>query len=44
MYLYRVATNDGNYFYAAALSVALALVTFVFSFSVLRLIRRQAGV
>ena len=44
MYLYQVATSGGDYFYAAALSVTLALVTFVFSFSVLRLIRRQAGV
>jgi len=41
LYLYHVATSGGDYFYAAALSVALTLVTFVFSFSVLWLIRRQ---
>lgn len=44
MYMYQTATGGGNYYYAAALSVALALVTGIFSFSVLRLVRRKAGV
>jgi multiple sugar transport system permease protein len=36
------AYND--YYYAAALSVVLALVTFVLSFGFLRVTQRQAGV
>ena len=44
LYLYNTTVSGGNYFYGAALSVVLALVTAVFSFSILRLVRRQAGV
>ena len=44
LYAYNVAFGNNNYYYAAALSVVLALVTFVFSFGVLRVTQRQAGV
>lgn len=43
-YAYSAAFAYNNYYYAAALSVVLALVTFVFSFGFLRVTRRQAGV
>ena len=44
LYAYNVAFGDNNYYYAAAIAVVLALVTFVFSFGFLRLTQRQAGV
>lgn len=44
LYAYNVAFSYNNYYYAAALSVVLALVTFVFSFGVLRVTQRQSGV
>jgi len=44
LYAYNTAFAYNNYYYAAALSVVLALVTFVFSFGFLRVTRRQAGV
>ncbi|GLV54621.1 sugar ABC transporter permease [Dictyobacter sp. S3.2.2.5] len=44
LYAYNSAFAYNNYYYAAALSVILALVTFVFSFGFLRVTRRQAGV
>ncbi len=44
LYAYSTAFTNNNYYYAAALSVVLALVTCVFSFSVLRVTQRQAGV
>jgi len=44
LYAYNAAFAYNNYYYAAALSVVLALVTFVFSFGFLRVTRRQAGV
>jgi multiple sugar transport system permease protein len=43
-YAYNMAFAYNNYYYAAALSVVLALVTFVFSFGFLRVTQRQAGV
>ena len=43
-YAYYTAFGNNNYYYAAALSVVLALVTFVFSFGFLRVTQRQAGV
>jgi multiple sugar transport system permease protein len=43
-YAYTTAFSNNNYYYAAALSVVLALVTCIFSFSVLRVTQRQAGV
>lgn len=44
LYAYNTAFAYNNYYYAAALSVVLALVTFIFSFGFLRVTRRQAGV
>ena len=44
LYAYNAAFAYNNYYYAAALSVVLALVTFVFSFGFLRVTRQQAGV
>ncbi len=43
-YAYTTAFSNNNYYYAAALSVVLAVVTCIFSFSVLRVTQRQAGV
>ncbi len=43
-YSYTTAFSNNNYFYAAALSVVLAIITCIFSFSVLRVTQRQAGV
>ncbi len=43
-YAYTTAFSDNNYYYAAALSVVLAVITCIFSFSVLRVTQRQAGV
>jgi multiple sugar transport system permease protein len=40
-YAYNMAFTYNNYYYAAALSVVLALVTFVLSFGFLRVTRRQ---
>jgi multiple sugar transport system permease protein len=44
LYAYNSAFAYNNYYFAAALSVVLALVTFVFSFGFLRVTQRQAGV
>ncbi len=44
LYAYNTAFGNNNYYYAAAMSVVLALVTFVFSFGFLRVTQRQAGV
>ncbi len=44
LYAYFTAFNDNNYYYTAALSVVLAIVTFIFSFGFLRLTQRQSGV
>jgi multiple sugar transport system permease protein len=43
-YAYTTAFSNNNYYYAAALSVVLAVITCIFSFSVLRVTQRQAGV
>ena len=43
-YAYTTAFSNNNYYYAAALSVVLAIITCIFSFSVLRVTQRQAGV
>lgn len=43
-YAYTTAFSNNNYYYAAALSVVLAVITCIFSFSVLRITQRQAGV
>ena len=43
-YAYTTAFANNNYYYAAALSVVLAVITCIFSFSVLRVTQRQAGV
>ena len=44
LYAYNTAFGNNNYYYAAAMSVVLAFVTFVFSFGFLRVTQRQAGV
>lgn len=44
IYAYNTAFANNNYYYAAALSVVLALVTFAFSFGFLRVTQRQSGV
>jgi len=44
LYAYNLAFAYNNYYFAAALSVVLALVTFIFSFGFLRVTQRQAGV
>ncbi len=44
LYAYFTAFNNNNYYYTAALSVVLAIVTFVLSFGFLRLTQRQSGV
>ena len=44
LYAYTTAFSNNNYYYAAALSVVLAVITCIFSFSVLRVTQRQAGV
>ena len=41
---YYTAFGNNNYYYAAAMSVALAIVTCVLSFGFLRVTQRQAGV
>jgi multiple sugar transport system permease protein len=43
-YDYNMAFAYNNYYYAAALSIVLALVTFVLSFGFLQVTRRQSGV
>lgn len=43
-YAYTTAFSNNNYYYAAALSVVLAVITCIFSFSVLRFTQKQAGV
>ena len=43
-YAYTTAFSNNNYYYAAALSVVLAVITCIFSFSVLRVTQRQSGV
>jgi multiple sugar transport system permease protein len=43
-YAYTTAFSNNNYYYAAAISVVLAIITCIFSFSVLRVTQRQAGV
>lgn len=43
-YAYTTAFLDNNYYYAAALAVVLAVITCIFSFGVLRVTQRQAGV
>ncbi len=43
-YAYTTAFSNNNYYYAAALSVVLAVITCIFSFSILRVTQRQAGV
>jgi multiple sugar transport system permease protein len=43
-YAYTTAFSNNNYYYAAALAVVLAVITCIFSFSVLRVTQRQAGV
>jgi multiple sugar transport system permease protein len=44
LYAYSMAFAYNDYYYAAALSVVLALVTFILSFGFLRVTQRQAGV
>lgn len=44
IYAYTLAFGESNYYYAAALAVVLALVTFILSFSFLRLTQRHSGV
>jgi len=44
LYAYFTAFSNNNYYYTAALSVVLAIVTFILSFSFLRLTQRQSGV
>lgn len=44
LYAYSMAFAYNNFYYAAALSVVLALVTFILSFGFLRVTQRQAGV
>ena len=44
LYAYFSAFSNNNYFFTAALSVVLAVVTFILSFSFLRLTKRQSGV
>jgi multiple sugar transport system permease protein len=44
LYDYNMAFAYNDYYYAAALSVVLALVTFILSFGFLRVTQRQAGV
>lgn len=44
LYAYNTAFAYNNYYYAATLSVVLALVTFIFSFGFLKVTQRQAGV
>ena len=43
-YAYTTAFSNNNYYYAAALAVVLAVITCIFSFSVLHVTQRQAGV
>ena len=44
LYAYYTAFGNNNYYYAAAISVVLALVTCVLSFGFLRVTQRQSGV
>jgi multiple sugar transport system permease protein len=44
LYAYNVAFANNDYHYAAALAMMLALVTFVFSYLFMRLVRRYSGV
>jgi multiple sugar transport system permease protein len=41
---YYTAFGNNNYYYASAMAVLLALITFVLSFGFLRITQRQAGV
>jgi multiple sugar transport system permease protein len=43
-YAYYTAFSNNNYYYTAALSVVLAIVSFVFSFGFLRITQRYSGV
>jgi multiple sugar transport system permease protein len=43
-YIYQIASQDGNFSYAAALAVVLALVTFTFSAFFLRYVNRSQSV
>lgn len=43
-YIYKIATVDANYYYAAALAVVLALVTFTSSAFFLRFVNRSQNV
>ncbi len=43
-YAYYTAFSNNNYYYTAALSVVLAVVSFVFSFGFLRITQRYSGV
>jgi multiple sugar transport system permease protein len=44
IYIYNVAFRNGNFYYASAMAVVLALVTFVFSFGFMRFTQRYSGV
>src|SRR5205823_11895354 len=44
LYAYTTAFANTNYSYAAALSVVLAVITCIFSFGVLNVTQKQAGV
>lgn len=44
LYAYFTAFSNNNYYYTAALSVVLAVVSFILSFGFLRLTQRQSGV
>jgi multiple sugar transport system permease protein len=44
LYAYTTAFTNNTYYYTAAISVVLAVITAIFSFSVLRVTQRQAGV
>jgi multiple sugar transport system permease protein len=44
LYAYFTAFSNNNYYYTAALSVVLAVVSFIFSFGFLRLTQRYSGV
>ncbi len=44
LYAYNIAFGNNNYYYAAAISVVLALVTCILSFGFLRVTQRQSGV
>jgi multiple sugar transport system permease protein len=44
LYAYTTAFSNNNYYYAAALAVVLAVITCIFSFGVLSVTQKQAGV